>query len=67
MFFYYIKLLSYDVEVCVYKVVLLYNVFGIGGNIFIWEFVRRNFNYLVFMRDFEVSQWRMFRFNGRTI
>ena len=56
MFFYYIKLLSYDVEVCVYEVVLLYNVFGIGGNIFIWEFLRRNFNYLVFMRDFEVSQ-----------
>ena len=35
MFFYSIKLLSYDVEVCVYEVVLLYNVFDIGGNIFI--------------------------------
>jgi hypothetical protein len=60
-------LFFYDVKACVGEVVLLYNVFGIGGNIFIWGFVRNNFNCFVFMRDFEVSQRRIFRFNGKTI
>lgn len=50
------QLLSYGVEVDICNVILLDDVFGIDGNIFIWGFVKSNSYCLVIMRDFEFSQ-----------
>ena len=53
MFFQSSQFLSNGVEVDIYyKVILLDDVFGIDGNIFIWGFVSNNFYCLVIMKDY---------------